>query len=256
MSMFQKLLASVGIGNAQVDTKLEKKTYVPGEEVRGVVEIRGGSVEQRIEDIYLTVNTTYIRENDDRKQTLACTIKKTRINEAFTIAAEETKQIPFSFTMPMETPLTYGKTKVWVATGLDIKNAMDPRDEDYISIDPPPFIHAAFLALTDLGFKLRSAECEQAPYKYRRNVPYLQEFEFVPYSGSFRGKLDELEFTYFQTGVSEADVLLQIDRKARGLSGLFAEALEMDETYVRTELTGSDIGRMKEKLESIIRAHC
>ena len=57
MSLFNKVLASVGIGAATVDTKLERDQVDPGEELKGVVEIRGGNTEQRIDDIYLTINT-------------------------------------------------------------------------------------------------------------------------------------------------------------------------------------------------------
>ena len=54
MSFFNKVFASVGIGAAKVDTKLEKDRVMPGEEVRGIVEIRGGNTEQNIDDIYLS----------------------------------------------------------------------------------------------------------------------------------------------------------------------------------------------------------
>ena len=67
MSFFNKVLASVGIGAATVDTKLERDQVVPGEEIKGIVEIRGGNVEQKIDDIYLSVNTQYVKESDDRK---------------------------------------------------------------------------------------------------------------------------------------------------------------------------------------------
>ncbi|MNR46493.1 Sporulation-control protein spo0M [compost metagenome] len=62
-------------------------------------------------------------------------------------------------------------------------------------------------------------------------MPFVQEFEFVPTS-QFRGQLDELEILFFpdEDGV---DLLLQIDRKARGLAGLFAEATGTDESFVR-----------------------
>jgi len=39
MSFFNKVLASVGIGAATVDTKLERDVVMPGEEIKGVVEI-------------------------------------------------------------------------------------------------------------------------------------------------------------------------------------------------------------------------
>lgn len=41
MSFFGRMLASVGIGSAKVDTVLEKVTYMPGEVVRGAVRIQG-----------------------------------------------------------------------------------------------------------------------------------------------------------------------------------------------------------------------
>lgn len=251
MSMFNKILASIGMGSARVDTKLERDSYIPGDRVSGVVEVTGGSVKQDIEEIYISLHTSYIQESNDKKFSKVATIERIRINEPFTIAENEHKEIPFSFELPLDTPLTYGRTKVWIATGLDIKNALDPKDEDYIKVNPTPLIHTAFLALTDLGFKLRSAECEQASYKFKRRVPYIQEFEFIPTSGPFRGKLDELEFTFFQTTQDEAEVLLEIDRRARGLSGLFAEALEMDETKVRITLNKRD-SNMKQTLSQVI----
>ncbi|KPC97339.1 Sporulation-control protein spo0M [Geobacillus sp. BCO2] len=65
--LFKKLLSSIGIGSATVDTKLVKAKYVQGETVEGVVEVRDGSVEQHIDEIYLALVTTYIREIDDKK---------------------------------------------------------------------------------------------------------------------------------------------------------------------------------------------
>ena len=48
MSAFNKVLASVGIGAATVDTKLESEQVVPGEEVQGIVEIQGGNVNNKL----------------------------------------------------------------------------------------------------------------------------------------------------------------------------------------------------------------
>lgn len=59
MSFVNKLLASVGIGSATVDTKIFRSELVPGEEVEGIVQIRGGNVEQQIDSIYLSLYTTY-----------------------------------------------------------------------------------------------------------------------------------------------------------------------------------------------------
>lgn len=252
MSVFNKVLASIGIGNTQVDTKLEKDTFRPGDIVAGAVAIKGGSVSQKIDEIYLSLNTSYVKEHDDKKYTQIATIERVRLNEPFEITPNETKEIPFSLKLPYETPVTYGKSKVWISTGLDIKNAVDPKDEDFISIEPNALVQSAFSALGELGFKLRNADCEQAPYRYRNRMPFIQEFEFVPYSGAYRGKLDELEVVFFMKNNDEAEVLIEVDRKAKGLAGLFAEALEMDETKVRGFISSSDIPVMKEKLNGII----
>lgn len=53
MSFFKKALASIGVGNAKIDARLEKEDWKQGEEVRGEVVLVGGSVEQQIEEIYM-----------------------------------------------------------------------------------------------------------------------------------------------------------------------------------------------------------
>ena len=101
MSFFDKVFASVGIGSAAVDTKLERDSYMPGETVKGVVEIRGGKVEQQVDDIYLALNTTYVKESDDKKYNVTATIERFRITSPFVIGKNERKEIPFSFQLPL-----------------------------------------------------------------------------------------------------------------------------------------------------------
>ncbi|RFU65428.1 sporulation protein [Peribacillus glennii] len=255
MSVFNKVLASIGIGNTQVDTKLSKDTFRPGDIVTGVVSIKGGSVSQKIDEIYLSLHTSYVKEHDDKKFHQIATIERVRLNEPFEISPKENKEFPFSLKLPNETPVTYGKTKVWISTGLDIKNAIDPKDEDFIRIEPNPLVQSVFSALGELGFNLRNADCEEAPYRFRNRMPFIQEFEFVPLSGAYKGKLDELEAVLFVKNNDEAEVYFEIDRKGRGLAGLFAEALEMDETKVRGFISSSDIPVMAKKLDGIISRH-
>ncbi|KAB7708998.1 sporulation protein SpoOM [Bacillus aerolatus] len=252
MSFFNKVLASIGIGGAKVDTKLEKPEYTAGDIMKGQVEVCGGSVEQQIDSIYLTVYTTFIRESDDKKYTDYASIKKHKLNEPFKIGANETKVIPFSMELPLDTPITYGNTRVWVATGLDIKNAADPEDKDYIEIRPDKMTAAVLKEVEQLGFRLRQVECEQAPKRIGSRFPFVQEFEFVPTSGPFRGKLDELEVMFLSQTKEKAELLIQVDRKAKGIGGFLAEAFEMDETFVRLTVTSQDVPKLNEKLKQII----
>ena len=256
MSFFNKVFASVGIGSAKVDTRLEKDRVKPGEEVRGIVQVRGGSMEQQIDDIYLSLHTTYIKESDDKKYTATAQIDRFRLTQSFLIKANETKEIPFTFRLPIEMPLSMGRTKVWVATGLDIKNAVDPTDKDYLTVLPTPLMEGIFNAVTDLGFRLREAECEEAPRHLRRHLPFVQEFEFVPASGPFRGRLDELELVFYPNNENEVEVLMQVDRRARGLGGFLSQAMGMDETYVRMNIHASDLPALKQKIQTAVERYC
>lgn len=255
MSFFDKVFASVGIGAATVDTKLEKDTYFTGENVRGVVEIKGGKSEQKVDEIYLSLNTTYIKELDDKKYTVSTAIDRFRLTETFNIRAGEKKEIPFSFRLPDDTPISLGRTKIWVQTGLDIKNAVDPGDKDFINVVPNNLMSAVFSAVDNLGFRLREADCQEASYKLRGRLPFVQEFEFIPVAGSFRGKLDEIEIVFRPLTNQSTEVLLQIDRRARGLGGFLSEALEMDETNVRFTVSNPDVNSIQQQLLSVLNKY-
>lgn len=252
MSFFNKVFASVGIGSTSVDTKLEKDTYMPGETVQGVVDINGGKVEQQIDEIYLTLNTTYLRESDDRKYSVTAVIDRFRLTTPFTISSNETREIPFSFQLPFDTPLSIGRSQVWVTTGLDIKGGVDPSDKDYLKVVPNPLMAAVFSAVDSLGFRIREADCEEAPRRLRGRLPFVQEFEFVPSSGPLRGRLDEVEIVFLPSGNGTLDIMFQVDRRARGLSGLFSEALGTDETNVRLTVTNTDIPYLQQKIQTVL----
>ena len=252
MSFFQKVLASVGIGAAKVDTILKKDQFIPGEHVFGEVQIKGGDVPQKIDSIYLSLKSTYEKEVDDKKHTSTATVHQMKITEAFTIESNSEKIIPFSFRLPNDTPLTMGRTKLFISTGLDIKNAVDPSDNDYIQVLPNDLVKRVMNSLSELGFRLISAECKSASSIYRNRLPFIQELEYKPQSGPFYGKLDELEVMFLSIEENTMELLLQVDRKARGLGGLFAEALEMDESFVNVTVSINDLPNLKQKLQAII----
>ncbi|MDM5188543.1 sporulation protein [Bacillus sp. DX4.1] len=250
--MFQKFLASVGIGNAKVDTVLEKEDYLVGEEIAGIVHITGGSVAQQIESIYLTLSTTYIREVDDKKTSATYDLERMRLTEPVTVQPNEKLEISFSFPMPIEAPLTFGMKTVWIHTGLDIKRSIDPSDRDYIQVLPNALLNSVLDGVKQLGFRLRQAECEELPRRLRTNIPFAQEFEFIPVSGQYYGKLDELELLILPRAYDRLDIVMEVDRKARGLAGLFSEVLDLDEKVIRFTVTREDIPTMQQKINSYI----
>ena len=243
MSVFNKVLASIGIGSAKVDTKLEKNQYKLGETVSGIVEITGGAVEQEISEIYLTLHTNYKMERDDHTYYKDATIQHYLINQSFTISANEKREVPFSFQLPYETPLTYGKSKVWIKTGMDIKNALDPKDEDYIQVVANLLVQNTLTAIQELGFQMREVECEETPFRFHASSTYIQEFEFVPVRGAYRGKFKEVEFVFVVKDENALELVIEMDRKARGLGILFGDI----EKKVKIYITDRDISQNKGK---------
>jgi sporulation-control protein len=252
------VLASIGIGSAKVDTVLEKSSYYPGEEIRGVVRIQGGSIEQRLDGIQLSVMTSYLREVNDSKIHQSAEISVIRIAQPQTIAIQEFKEIPFSFVLPRNTPLTLGRVSVWIKTAADIQSAVDPSDEDRIQVAPSALQKTVLDAVDSLGFRLRDAESVYAP-RMRASLPFVQEFEWVPTGGRYRGRLDELELIFLDIRPDGVDLLLQIDRKATGMLGMFAEALDADERFVRLTLNANELNagysRVADILDSVISRH-
>lgn len=252
MSLFNKVLASVGIGAAKVDTKLHKSTYTINENITGIVEIVGGSTEQHIDAIYLSLHTNFIREINDKKVKDQALLHQYKLNEPFIIQANEKRQIPFSFALPSVVPVTTGNSRVWIQTGLDIKNAIDPKDKDFLEIQPTRLANSVLTAIQNLGFRLRKVDNEQAPSSLRRHTPIVQEFEFTPTNNTYRRYLDELEVVFLNQSPSSIEILLQVDRRARGLSGFLSEALDMDESLIRLTLFEND--NIQAKLSQAIEA--
>ncbi|WP_435332745.1 sporulation protein [Haloarchaeobius sp. TZWWS8] len=240
----KKILSSVGIGSASVDTILPKTTLHPGETVEATVEIAGGSSEQEIDDIYFALMTRYRTEDGYRDAVL----DKFRVGENFTIGEGERREETVEITIPYSAPLTMGNVKVWVKTGLDIDWAVDPKDTDHVDVRADDRMRALFDAVEELGFSFYSAEVEKAPFGHSQ--PFVQEFEFKPRGGEFRGELDELELIC-APGPDAVDVIVEVDRRG----GLLSEWAETDESRDRLHITTADSARIRGNLESLVRKH-
>lgn len=245
MSFFKRMLSSVGIGAASVDTVLFKDQFMQGETINGVVTIQGGDVEQQIDEIYVSIQTYY--KGGSEETTKVGTLNKHKLAQAFVIAPNEKREFPLSIHLPFHTPLTMGKTKIWLETGLDIKSAMDPSDQDHIRVVPSELLNALFVAIEQLGFHTRQIETQEAPYHLRHMTHIAQQFEYVPYSGPFQGKLDEFEIVPVAES-NQVTVFMEIDRRARDLGGLFAEMLDTDETRVQLTYGINDLPNLRDML--------
>lgn len=236
----KRVLSSLGIGAATVDTVLPT-TLTAGETVDARVDVTGGNDTQEVEGVYFALETRY--ETDESSRT--GTIDSFRIADPFTIEPDEDRSFSVSIDVPYHTPVTMGKTDVWLDTGLDIDWAVDPDDTDPVEIEPDPLRRDLFDALESLGFSLRTAECEASESLFS-GPSFVQEFEFVPRSGPFAGELDELEIAPLPDG-DGFDLLIEVDRRG----GLLAEHFDADERNTRLSLE-SPTDDLERRLRSLI----
>ena len=262
MSFFNKVLSSVGIGAAKIDAIVDNPELAPGETLTGTVQLQGGKAEQSINKIELHVNCSYWveveverdGETETETQERQCLLAKVKICDAFEIGAGEQHEIPFSLPLPDATPLSVGQSEVWLSSHLDIAMAIDKKDRDLLRVVAHPLQQAVFEAVESLGFQLEEAECEGAENHQFNGMPFVQEFEFTPRQGPYRGRLDELELVTYLRG-DQLEVIFEIDRKARGFGGFFAEMLSRDESEVRLVVGYEDLDGLDETINDMLDAH-
>lgn len=121
-----RLLSSIGIGAATVDTLLPKTEFTPGETVEATVEMTGWNAEQEIDGLYFALLT---RVDDEH-----VVVDQDEITESVSLAPGETRTLTTEVTVPPWTPITEGECRVWLKTGLDISWAVDPNDEDAVDV--------------------------------------------------------------------------------------------------------------------------
>ncbi len=261
MSFFKKVLGSVGIGAAKVDAILDETVLAPGETITGVVKVLGGKVEQKINKIDLDLNCHYTVEKereDSEGDVETYTVRKTHtlsrfvIEEPFVILPGETKEFSIEFDLSLHSPLSIGKSKTWLETNLDIDMALDKEDKDYLNVVPSDLQQAVIDAMESLGFQLFEADCEGVERVSFSRLPFVQELEFVPYSGEFKGQFDEVEIVFAYKDEETLEVLLEIDRRAKGLKGLFREVFDLDESNARIVVTGDNLEDVEGELYDLL----
>lgn len=262
MSFFSKALSVVGIGAAKIDAVLDSDSIEPGSSITGVLNIEGGKVEQKINKIDLDVYCNYFIEEEyeedgethTRIVERTCRINSLDLAESFTIEAKAQHSLAFELPLCEQAPLSLGQSKTWLQTNLDIDFALDKKDKDYLHVIPTPLQQAVFDSLSALGFDLVEAESEGCS-NAKGELPFIQEFEFKAHRGEFADKLDELELVMMNYG-NEVGVHLEIDRRARGVGGFFAEMFGRDEVNAYLSVTADNLESLSEQLYQLIDENC
>ena len=174
--MFKKILATVGIGAAKVDTILQTEHLQPGQKFSAEILIQGGDVEQEISGLDLALMTKVKVEGEDGDYFTNHVIESWHIVDKCTVAAGELKSIPFEARLHSETPITelnqgLNQTQVWLATGLNIDMALDPTDKDPIYVYPNDAVRTFMQAMERCGFSLVKSDVENNLIYLRGSIP-------------------------------------------------------------------------------------
>jgi sporulation-control protein len=238
-----KPLASLGIGSARVDTNLAENQFQAGDTVRGTVWIRGGQTTQQIEDIYLYLVITLLKQNKKTKHVLS----KFKLSHAFLIQPGEVKEIPFQIQLPLYTPMSTGGYPIHLKTDVEIKMAVDPTDEDKIEVFPHPLVQKLLKQIEDAEFILYQIynvyDKEQKPHSF------AQVYCFRP-TGRYHGYIDELNVSFNMTQTH-----IQMDLEMIRSSQSFFTSLKWEYNnpdsvlYINDQQTMSDpLNKIKEIL--------
>jgi len=240
----KRVLSSIGIGGATVDTVFPRLEFTPGEVVEADVELTGGETTQEIERIYFALKARHPGADD-----AARAISEFAVDRAVTLAPEDELTLPAEIAFPYWVPLTRGDVSVWLETGLEIDWARDPTDEDALELVPDAHTQALFDAVAELDFELRGSTLEATSFLDDR--PFAQKFSFHPTDAAYAAELDDIELTI----LPDADVLrvfLEID-----LVDEVADPrdLDFDEQEIPITFESADRATMRRRIASEIDQH-
>ncbi|MCL1137883.1 sporulation protein [Shewanella pneumatophori] len=223
--MLKKLLASVGIGKATVDTILLDEQLRAGDTFAIEVVIKGGDVEQQLIGLEFAIMAEAKAEQEigdnEVKYNKSVVLQSWQPSLDITIQPGETITQQFELDLHPEIPASnlFGQriAKVWLQTGLDIKNGIDGSDKDPLTIVPSNTQLAVLEFIENSGYRLFKSDIEAGyvrAHNFSSHLPCYQEYEFKPESRSFFGA-KELEVTFVDNG-AETGVLIEIDRAFSG----------------------------------------
>ncbi|MFJ2217219.1 sporulation protein [Streptomyces sp. NPDC101062] len=221
--VFKKLLGAVGVGGPSVDTVLDSTTAVPGGPLTGRVLLRGGKADVEIEQITLDLVARVEAEGEEGESEGTVVFDRTVVGGGFRLAEETEHAVPFSLTLPWETPLTelHGQplgVVLGVRTELAVAGARDKGDLDQLGVAPLPVQEAVLEALGQLGWGFKSADLELGHINGTgQRLPFYQELELTP-PAQYAHTVNEIEVT-FLAAPDGMEVVIEADKRGGLFSG-------------------------------------
>ncbi|MFD5693954.1 sporulation protein [Streptomyces rubiginosohelvolus] len=221
--VFKKLLGALGVGGPSVDTVLRPGPALPGGPLSGEVRLRGGGSDVTVDRISLLLVARVEREGQEEEDEGTVVLERFTVGGGFRLAEEADHTVPFTVTLPWETPITelHGQhlgPVLGIRTELEIAGARDKGDLDALAVGPLPAQEAVLEAFGQLGYAFRSADLELGHIRGTgQQLPCYQEIEILPPAGHAHA-VNEIEVTFI-AAPGGLEVVIEADKRA----GLFAE---------------------------------
>ncbi|QNE76250.1 sporulation protein [Streptomyces finlayi] len=220
--VFKRLLGSLGVGGPTVDTVLDAGAVLPGGSLTGQIRLKGGNADFTIEHIVLELVARVEAEHEGGEHEGAVVFDRFAVGGNFRLAEGEQRSVPFSVTLPWETPITelHGQSLgvvLGVRTELSVAGAKDKGDLDPLAVQPLPAQEAILEALGQRGYTFKSADLELGHIRGTgQQLPFYQEIEVAP-SAQYAHAVNEIEVT-FLANPGGMDVVLEADKRGGFLS--------------------------------------
>ncbi|WP_077796278.1 sporulation protein [Streptomyces sp. JHA26] len=215
--VFKRLLGPLGVGGPTVDTALDPAAARPGGALTGRVDLVGGTTDVDVEHVVLELVARVGAEHADGGSEGVVTFDRFTVGGGFRLAADERRSVPFTVTLPWETPVTelHGRplgAALGVRTELAVAGARDKGDLDPLAVAPLPAQEAVLDALGRLDFGFRSAGLEHGRIGGTgQRLPFHQEIELTP-APRYAHQVDEIELT-FLAAPGGLEVVLEADKR-------------------------------------------
>jgi sporulation-control protein len=126
--ILRKYMSLIGIGSAKVDLQLSKNDYKPGEAVKGLFKMEGGTVDQQLNRIECDlVRIDKLLKNEK-------VIGSATVLTSTVIAAEEKSEKEFIFKLPEDLPASTETVLYQFKTRLTFNEGVESRDQDVITV--------------------------------------------------------------------------------------------------------------------------
>ncbi|GAB3802059.1 sporulation protein [Micromonospora zhanjiangensis] len=222
--VFRRMLWAMGADGPAVATTVDDATCRPGGRLAGRVRMVGGDHPVDISYLAVGLLTRVAVVTGDSEYDATEEFHRERVAGPLRLAAGERREFAFGLAVPHQTPLTRIRDRplpgvtLGLRTELAVARAVDESELEPVTVLPTPEQEQILAALWRLGFRFAGATVERGHlYGVRQEVPFHQEFEFVP-PDRYGPGVHRLDLT-FVAGPERLELLLEIDRRGGVLTG-------------------------------------